>query len=228
MRLSPAPSAVIFDIDGTLTATTRLDDRCFRRAAHTYLKGAPIDTNWANYPEASDAAIAEAMLRSALGDCYRNSDLHEFEELFVSLVQDEVARDKQVCQPIRGARRLIKHLKDCEVPLAIATGGWRRTALTKLHTAKIQLNGIPLATSSEASRRKDIVLLALAKSAAGESQRAVLVGDGVWDLRAAKELGFDFVGVDADGDGELRAAGASFVVRDLRSTGKILKVLGLP
>ena len=43
------------------------------------------------------------------------------------------------------------------------------------------------------------------------------IGDGLWDLQAARELGWNFIGIGSgDARSRLLAGGASLVVRDFR------------
>jgi phosphoglycolate phosphatase-like HAD superfamily hydrolase len=56
--------------------------------------------------------------------------------------------------------------------------------------------------------------------------RVVSVGDGLWDVRAARNLGFSFLGVGRGADAELlRAAGASHVLEDFTDYGLLLRCL---
>jgi phosphoglycolate phosphatase-like HAD superfamily hydrolase len=60
----------------------------------------------------------------------------------------------------------------------------------------------------------------------GPIPRAVYVGDGLWDLRAARELGIGFVGVRHDADeSRLRAEGAQRIVRDYRDPRRFIALL---
>ena len=78
--------------------------------------------------------------------------------------------------------------------IAIATGGWRASALLKLESAGFKIDGIPLVTSDDSPIRVDIMRYALAK--AGEGATSVTYfGDGEWDRRACRDLGWDFVAI---------------------------------
>ncbi|MCR4413741.1 MAG: hypothetical protein NUV77_15080, partial [Thermoguttaceae bacterium] len=54
---------------------------------------------------------------------------------------------------------------------------------------------------------------------------AVYVGDGLWDLKAARRLGIGFLGVAANGTARLREAGAEAVVADFADRGQVLRLL---
>jgi phosphoglycolate phosphatase-like HAD superfamily hydrolase len=59
-----------------------------------------------------------------------------------------------------------------------------------------------------------------------EFEKIVSVGDGVWDVRTAKNLNLDFVGI-ARGKraGKLRQAGAEFLIEDFRDYKVFLEYL---
>ena len=91
-------------------------------------------------------------------------------------------------------------------------------------TARLKLKaaGLPVASllaSSDDSRDR-FELFSLAKSRAVAisgtlPNRTVLVGDGTWDVRVARRLGWSFVGVGRDRSvARLRDEGADFVIPD--------------
>jgi hypothetical protein len=105
------------------------------------------------------------------------------------------------------------------VLVAFATGGWGASASLKLASAGLVVDDLPWANGDDALDRVDILRTAIAR--AGQKygwnafERVVYVGDGVWDVRAAKALGIGFLGV-AIGDqaGRLVGEGASCVLPD--------------
>ena len=54
---------------------------------------------------------------------------------------------------------------------------------------------------------------------------AVYLGDGLWDLKAARELEFDFIGIGPEAD-RLLAAGANAVFPDFRDPLSVLNCIG--
>jgi len=51
---------VLFDVDGTLTLTNEVDNRCYLCALGEALGGAGFDTDWTKYPHVTDSGIAPA------------------------------------------------------------------------------------------------------------------------------------------------------------------------
>jgi hypothetical protein len=48
---------VMFDIDGTLTETMKVDEECFVRSFKDVFDFADIDTDWSHYPRTTDSGI---------------------------------------------------------------------------------------------------------------------------------------------------------------------------
>ena len=48
---------VMFDVDGTLTLSTEMDDRCYVQAMFEHL-GVHIDNDWSHYRQVTDSGIA--------------------------------------------------------------------------------------------------------------------------------------------------------------------------
>jgi hypothetical protein len=78
----------------------------------------------------------------------------------------------------------------------------------------------PLATSSEAEARVDIMRLAEQLTGARlRFERRTYSGDTLWDRKASAELGYSFVGIGARVEHSVRFA-------DLRNQDGILSILG--
>src|SRR5262249_52198825 len=57
----------IFDIDGTLTESVAVDERCFVQAFREVLAIGRINTNWLDYPFQTDSGLALEICRRHLG-----------------------------------------------------------------------------------------------------------------------------------------------------------------
>src|SRR5262245_28705167 len=98
---------VLFDIDGTLTATNEVDDRCYLRALGEALGNAPVDTDWAGYPEVTDSGIAWAAFQAHRGAPPSAEALDALRERFVALLREEVGRDPALCRALPGAAAVL-------------------------------------------------------------------------------------------------------------------------
>jgi phosphoglycolate phosphatase-like HAD superfamily hydrolase len=94
--------------------------------------------------------------------------------------------------------------------VAVATGDWHATASFKLAAAGIDVSRFPMATSSDSARRSEIIRLA-AQRAGRPLSDVVYVGDGIWDVKACRDLGVCFVGTGSRLPA-LRDAGAQHMI----------------
>ena len=210
----------VFDIDGTLIDTCALDAECFT-AAVTATLGIPesaVDMRWQSYPHITDSGVAATLVERHLDRAIEPAELVALESAFVELLTSALDRAPQRCRALPGAVEFLGELMASgEWEVALATGGFRRSALLKLMRAGFDPPPV-LATSGEAISRADIVRAAI--RAAGESAKAqfqsiVLLGDAHWDILTSRELDLPCVGI-ADGvaAAELLAIGAVAVLGD--------------
>lgn len=207
----------IFDVDGTLTRSTAVDADCYARAVSDHL-AVEIETDWSTYQHVTDAGILREIL-DRHGIAESPSVVAAVRDRFLRLLSEAIAADPACCRQVPGARTLLESLRnDPDLQLAIATGAWADAARMKLRHANLAALPLPLASSDDAPSREEILRIALKRAAtvAGRSFDAVTyVGDGSWDVAAARSLGFDFIGIAYDGDSDrLRSAGATVVFPD--------------
>jgi phosphoglycolate phosphatase-like HAD superfamily hydrolase len=212
---------VLFDIDGTLTQTNAVDDRCFLCALGEALGAADLDADWAKYPDVTDSAISAALFEACRGAPPGDDELAAVRRRFVGLLEAEFARDPGLCREVPGAGAVLAGLARAGYALALATGGWRESAELKLRRAGLWDAGLPLASANDARSREAILASARARAAArwgvGSFESVTAVGDAVWDVRAARKFGCPFVGIAAGERAErLRREGARWVFVDYR------------
>jgi HAD superfamily hydrolase (TIGR01509 family) len=116
-----------------------------------------------------------------------------------------------------GARELLQQLSRAKVPYAIATSGRREGAQRALERLGITAE-IPVITRQEVQRAKPDpdLFLAAAERLNVPITRAMVVGDSVWDLLAARRAGCLGIGLLSGGYGkdELEQVGAYRVYQD--------------
>ena len=107
--------------------------------------------------------------------------------------------------------------------VALATGGWESTARLKLEWAGYDIRDIPLASSSDADTREEIMQIAELRAqdrhGAPGFDTITYVGDGVWDARAAASLGWRFLGVGMGEQAARLEREGAFAVIDHYSSG---------
>jgi len=220
---------IIFDVDGTLTHSSRLDTDCYCRAV-TDCAGITIDSDWSQYRSQTDSAIlSEAMERVGR---YASARLAErVKRGFLSLLREAYMVDPSCGAEVAGARAILeKILRTRNAQTGIATGAWEESARLKLDFAGIDLQGIPFASASDAPKREQILEIAIRRAIAeiGSTPKTVTyVGDAPWDVAAASRMGLRFIG-RAEGDVEraaLRSAGAEVIVSDFTEPDALSKLM---
>lgn len=225
-----SPRLAIFDVDGTLTQTSEVDDECFRRAVREEWGVESMSTDWSEYPHSTDFAIAAEIHRRRFGREATSDVLDAVRARFAALVREEADRRPQRFQPVAGARELLPRLVSAGWRAAIATGGWTPSARCKLDRAGIPPESLPAAFACDARPREAIIRIAAHRACleyrVERFERVVYVGDGIWDARACRSMGIPFVGI-AEGERalRLRREGATIVLGDYRDAVAVLEAL---
>jgi HAD superfamily hydrolase (TIGR01509 family) len=121
-------------------------------------------------------------------------------------------------RPLPGARELLSFLSEAKIPWAIATSGRMETAAVNLKALGVDPAKDAVVTRDQVKYAKpdpDLFLAAAAKLGA-EIERAIVVGDSIWDMLAATRCRALGVGLLSGGygDEELRQSGAIRVYDD--------------
>jgi len=197
---------VVFDVDGTLVDSGKVDHHCFDDAFRE-ATGVTIQTEqWMAMLEVTAKAIVHQIFPDDSAAVLARKE-QAVQAGYLRRLQAAHQQDQTVFRPLPGAIEEFMRLRTVPgVSVAIATGDWRDTISLKLAAAGFDLTGLPFATASERYSRADIIRLAVERS--GRDLRdAVYVGDGPWDLRATRQLGIPFIGI-GQRIAQLRAAGA--------------------
>jgi phosphoglycolate phosphatase-like HAD superfamily hydrolase len=188
---------VMFDIDGTLTETMKVDEECFVRSFKDVFGFADIDTDWSQYPRTTDSGIFHDVFTSRTGRSPTAQEVSQFRRHFIQLLT--AASSQSPFAPVAGADRLLSRLAHgAPYRVALATGGWRDSARLKMASAGMCFDDHPAASADDALDRESI--MRLSRQRAAERYReafacTVYVGDGVWDARACRSVGIPFIGI---------------------------------
>jgi phosphoglycolate phosphatase-like HAD superfamily hydrolase len=214
---------IIFDVDGTLCDTLEVEGRCYVEAIEGVTGHSVASMDWSRFPEATSSAITQHLLSEfgvPNGVAVERLVLAEF----VARLDSESRRRPDSFRPTAGALELFEDLKQREgYGVAIATGCWHDSAMLKLNRCGFMIGGVPLASSTDTARRADIISLAASRAGTGVDD-AVYVGDGVWDLKAARKIGMRFVGVGEHHE-RLREHGASRVLHSFADHARFFRLL---
>ena len=184
--------AIIFDIDGTLIESMSVDTQLYFSAVQEVLGPVRI-RKLGDYDHVTDSGVLEQILDDN-GYPVDHEVARSVKAVFVEGIRRHI--EKVGSFPvIEGAVQFVESVRESnDRCVAIATGGWRESALLKLSGAGFNMTGVPLVTGDDSRSRTEIMKLALEK--AGDDVSSVTYfGDAVWDQRACSELGWDFVAV---------------------------------
>jgi HAD superfamily hydrolase (TIGR01509 family) len=121
-------------------------------------------------------------------------------------------------RPLPGARALLGTLTDASIPWAIATSGRMETAAANLAALGVDPARTPVVTRDQVKYAKPDpdLFLAAAKRLDAPIENAVVVGDSIWDMLAARRCRALGVGLLSGGYGteELERGGAARVYED--------------
>ena len=221
----------VFDLDGTLADTRAIEDRCYERAVCDALGLAALDPDWGRYRHVSDTGIASEAHEAAFGAPASAATLERAAARFLELLTAAWAASPHEIVAVPGAAALLAALPRHGWAVAVATGGWRRSARFKLGAAGLPLDDLPLASAEDGPARVDIVRAAIGRAAQRHGcpsfDRVVSVGDGPWDVSTAAALRLPFLGVASGARAaRLRDAGATAVIDDFSRLRDVLTLLG--
>jgi phosphoglycolate phosphatase-like HAD superfamily hydrolase len=209
---------VIFDIDGTLTNTSKVDSNCFARTYAELLDVQDLDVHWNSFSHVTDSGITQQLFQQRFHRDPQAAEIQRIHDHFLHLLREQHAADESLFAEIPGASAIVEHLKASpEWAITFATGCWQASARFKMQAAGIDFDGLPAGFAEDGISRETIVQAAIERAHAHYGQqsfdRIVSVGDGTWDVRTAKNLNLDFIGIgDAKREQMLRAEGAQHVI----------------
>jgi HAD superfamily hydrolase (TIGR01509 family) len=209
--LAPGRTAFLFDLDGTLVDSVYQHVLAWREA----MAGVGIELAvWRIHRRIgmSGGLMANAILRET-----GHAVTPEEAARLLRLHAEAYARLAGQVRPLPGARELLAYLSQAGVPWAIATSGRLESARPTLEGLGVG-PGVPVVTRDQVAHAKpdpDLFLTAAERLGVAIGD-AVVVGDSVWDLLAARRARALGVGLLSGGYGqdELERAGAYRVYQD--------------
>jgi HAD superfamily hydrolase (TIGR01509 family) len=215
--LSPAPSrtaAFLFDLDGTLV------DSVYEHvlAWHEALEHVGIELSvWRVHRRIGMSG--GLMIRALLREYGAKIDPELLAQLQRRHAEAYARRAAQI-RPLPGAKDLLQHLTSAGVPWTVATSAWLAAAQPTLEALGIDPARVPVVTRDQVEHAKPDpdLFIAAAGRLSVDIAHAVVIGDSVWDLLAARRARALGVGLLSGGYGreELERAGAYRVYEDPR------------
>jgi len=203
--------AFLFDLDGTLVDSVYQHVLAWREAM------AAVGIELAVWTIHRRIGMSGGLMANAILRETGHAVTAEEAGRLVRLHAEAYARLVKQIRPLPGARELLAYLSQTGVPWAIATSGRLESARPTLETLGVPA-GVPVVTRDEVEHAKPDpdLFLAAAERLGVSIQDAVVVGDSVWDLLAARRARALGVGLLSGGYGqdELERAGAYRVYQD--------------
>jgi HAD superfamily hydrolase (TIGR01549 family) len=203
--------AFVFDLDGTLVDSVYQHVLAWQEA----LDHAGIEVSvWRIHRRIgmSGGLLAHALLRET-GRPMSPEDASRLRQLHANAYRQRMSQ----VRVLPGARELLARLSELDVPWAIATSGYRESAGPVLELLGVAPE-VPVITRDAVDRAKpdpDLFLAAAARLDI-DITNAMVIGDSVWDMLAARRARALGVGLLSGGYGqeELERAGAYRVYED--------------
>ncbi|MDE0002070.1 MAG: haloacid dehalogenase-like hydrolase [Rhodospirillaceae bacterium] len=190
-----------FDLDGTLAESEAFDGELYVEVVRSEM-GIDIEADWTGYRHQTDSGILNEIIDRSTPNADRSSLHFAVRRHFTDLVHDYVAARGGVIPEIPGAMHFVSRLmKHPSVRVAVATGGWKETALIKLRAIGLDPLQLSLASSSDAMSKVDIMRIAERRALPNENaKRKTYFGDSRYDKEASLVLGYDFIAIGENVD----------------------------
>lgn len=212
---------VVLDVDGTLVDSVYAHVSAWMRAFRGV--GVPVE-GWRIHRaigmggDRLVAAVAGQTVEDAVGDEARQLHDQEYDDLVGGVLQ------------LPGADALLETLRQRGFTVVLASSGTKvqtEQALELLERSDLADAWVCSADVESSKPAPDLIGVALERVGGGS---AVMVGDAVWDVEAARRAGLDAIGLRCGGFGEaeLRDAGAISVFESPRDLVERFETSGLP
>ncbi|WP_273565462.1 HAD family hydrolase [Maribacter halichondriae] len=215
-------TGIIFDIDGTLTNTTKVDDKCFINAFKIVF-GIDISyQNWSELTNVTDWGITEEIIIKNWNRIPTEIEYEKMISEFVAQLHSESKVNEKQFQEIEGALNFITFLsKKSNISIGIATGGWEQSANLKLKSIGIDAAEFAVGNSNHFKTREGIlskVIQELSDNRKNKIDRIIYFGDGTWDFLTCKKLNIEFIGIDNSKNNKLKKLGQKLYLATLNNT----------
>jgi HAD superfamily hydrolase (TIGR01549 family) len=205
-------AAFLFDLDGTLVDSVYQHVLAWHEALEA--EGIPLSIWRIHRKIGMSGGLFTNMLLRETGLAIDASRIEHLRRLHAAAYNRRSAK----IQPLPGARELLAYLTEAGIPWAIATSGRMETARPVLETLGVDFERVPVVTRDQVKYAKpDPDLFLAAAERLGENiETAMVVGDSVWDMLAARRARALGIGLLSGGYGmdELERASAYRVFDD--------------
>jgi len=224
-----ANNLIIFDIDGTLLHSNRVDSQCFAQAYEIVFEKEFPTIDWRKYPHVTDTTIFNTVIQQHFGRQATDDDIHKQQDCFVDLLKANRLKDPILFAEVPNAKNTIEKLiVDERFVIGIATGGWQRPATLKLNHIGIPTETLHMSFADGKETREEIIGASIKSALQNRSnfERIVYVGDAIWDVKTTRNMQLNFIGIRIRGDHEvLIREGASHVIKNYENYDQFLELV---
>ena len=185
---------IVFDIDDTLTKSENQHQKAYVDTMR-HFGITNINQNWKNYTHHTDSFILKENYEANLNLKFDFSFIPDFEK---EMTRALLTLPKTTA--ILGAKKVVDYfMRETNYAICFATGSLLQPALIKLENAAINFVPQLVVASNTLFERESIVKKAIENAKnyfqVDTFETIISVGDGVWDLRTAKNIGVHFLGI---------------------------------
>lgn len=194
--MSARETLVVFDIDGTLLHSDGAHNDLITVVLARHGLDATIKP-FGTYTHYTDWCVIDEVHQAMFGAPVSAQLLLELDAEYRAALAEHLEGVEVV--EVAGAQRLVEELNALDgVRVAYATGSLRSMAALKLSLIGVDADAEVLSSSSDHYSRDALVrgaVAAIAERAGHDRLDVVVLGDGAWDEKTARQLGIPFVGV---------------------------------
>lgn len=185
---------IVFDIDDTLTKSEYQHQKAYVDTMIDF-GIAEINQDWKSYENVTDSYILKENYEANFQKKFDFSFIPEFEEKMTAAMLQ-----MQKTESIKGANEAVNFfMRETDYAICFATGSLLAPALVKLEQAEINFVPDLVEASNTIYTRENIVKSAIKKAEnyfqVATFENIISVGDGMWDLKTARNLGVHFLGI---------------------------------
>ena len=206
----------LFDIDGTLTDSTDVDDFCMTETFQHFL-GNNVECDWESVSHVTDPVIVRETVERTTGSPCTEEQYAEIKQHFLSLLAEKARTEPERFSAVPGAHAFLEILAARGVVIGLGTGSWKASAEIKLNTAGFNFSNYFFAHADLRNSRAGIASNVFAQATAHHGKlpsQWYYFGDGSWDLKTMKQLDWPFIGVDVQENEKLQSLGAKQVIHN--------------
>jgi FMN phosphatase YigB (HAD superfamily) len=185
---------VVFDIDDTLTKSENQHQTAYVQTMRDFgIKN--INQDWRYYLHHTDSYILKENYEANFKKEFNFDFIPSFEEKMNASILSLPKTEE-----IKVASKIVDFfMNETDYAICFATGSLLKPAITKLEQANINFVPDLVEASNMLYSREEIVNSAIEKAKkyfnVDEFQNIISVGDGIWDLKTARNLGIHFLGI---------------------------------